>query len=103
MRKLLMFFAVAGLLTIGPVSHGQEQKADKKAAAETTLTGCLKAAGGTYSLTDKSGKTVTVMGSADLAKHANHQVELTGTMSKKGDQQQFSVTAIKHIAPSCEQ
>jgi hypothetical protein len=103
MRKLLMFFAVAGLLMIGPASHGQDPKADKKAAAETTLTGCLKASGGSYTLTDKAGKTVAVTGSADLAKHANHQVQLTGTMSKKGDQEQLSVTAIKHVAPSCEQ
>jgi hypothetical protein len=103
MKKLLMFFAVAGLLTLGSVSHGQDPKADKKAAGETSLTGCLKASGGTYSLTDKAGKTVAVTGSADLAKHANHQVQLTGTMSKKGDQEQLSVTAIKHIAPACEQ
>jgi hypothetical protein len=43
-----------------------------------------------------------VTGSADLAKRQNHQVQLTATMSKKGDQDQFSVAAIKHIAASCE-
>ena len=103
MRKLLMLLTLAGLLGIGPAAQGQNQKAEKKATTETSLTGCLKASGETYTLTDKSGTAVTVMGSADLAKHANHQVQLTGKMSKKGDQQQFSVTAIKHISESCEQ
>jgi hypothetical protein len=103
MKKVLMFFAVAGLLMIGPAVYGQDTKADKKASTETTLTGCLKASGGGYTLTDKAGKTVSVTGSADLAKHANHQVQLSGTMSKKESQEQFTVTAIKHIAPSCEQ
>ena len=103
MSKLLMSFAVTGLLMIGPAVQGQDAKADKKAAAETTLTGCLKASGGTYTLMDKAGKTVSVTGSADLAKHADHQVQLSGTMSKKDNQEQLTVTAIKHIAPSCEQ
>jgi hypothetical protein len=103
MKKVLMSFAVAGLLMIGSAVNGQDPKADKKAGGETSLTGCLKASGGSYTLTDKAGKTVSVTGSADLAKHANHQVQLTGTMAKKGDQEQLSVTAIKHIAPSCEQ
>lgn len=101
MRKFLMLLAAAGLLLIGPVAQGQDPKADKK-AGETTMTGCLKAVGGSYTLTDKAGKTVAVTGPPDLAKHANHQVQLSGTMSKKGDQEQFSVTAIKHISPSCE-
>jgi hypothetical protein len=98
-----MFLTLAGLLMSGPAVQGQNPKAAKQAAGETTLTGCLKASGGSYTLTDKTGKTVAVTGSADLAKHENHQVALTGTMSKKGNQEQFSVTAIKHISASCEQ
>jgi hypothetical protein len=88
-------------LLVGPTAQAQDPKADKK-AGETTITGCLKATSGTYTLTDKAGKTVSVTGPPELAKHANHQVELTGTMSKKGDQEQFSATAIKHISPTCQ-
>lgn len=65
-----------------------------------SLTGCLSKgeSEGTYILTDEtSSAKTTVTGTADLAKHAGHKVRLSG--SRSGDQ--FTATAVQHIAPSC--
>ncbi len=67
------------------------------------LTGCLtKTTGGEYSLTDESGKKVTVAGSADLEQHAaSHRVILHGTSKKEGGKSVFHVDRVEHVADSC--
>jgi len=76
---------------------------DAKPEKETKVTGCLtKASGGEYTLTDESGKKLTVMGSADLEKHsANHKVTLHGTTTTEAGKSVFRVDRIEHIADSC--
>jgi len=102
MKKLLIAFVAAGLLSLCPAQQAQEKGHDKAAASGTTLTGCLEKSGSGFTLTDKAGKATMVTGSADLAKHQNHQVELTGKMEKMGNESHFTVSKITHISPTCE-
>jgi hypothetical protein len=102
MRTLLIAFVATGLLGICPAQQSKDTTHEKTAAAGTTLTGCLEKSGSDFTLTDKSGKETMVMGSADLAKHAGHQVTLSGKMEKKGDEGHFMVSKITHISPTCE-
>jgi hypothetical protein len=99
--NLLFIAALSGGLMAAP----QETKAPDKMGKETTVTGCLsKGAGDGYVLTnEKTGKTTTVTGPADLEKYsANHKVKLTGTSSTEGGKRVLNVTKIDHISETCE-
>ena len=83
-------------------------QADSKGSApakgqEMTMTGCLNKAVDVpqhYSFVDqKSGKTWTVTGPADLEKHSsNHTVTLTGAETAKV----FAATKVQHVAATCD-
>jgi hypothetical protein len=102
LANLLLIAAISGGLMAAP----QETKAPGKMGKEITMTGCLSkgTTGDTYVLTnEKTGKTTTVTGPADLEKHsANNKVKLTGTSSTEGGKQVLNVTKIDHIAATCE-
>jgi hypothetical protein len=76
---------------------------DKKDSGSVSMTGCLNkgAAADQYVLKDeKTGKETVVMGDAKLlAGHAaNHQVTITGTMTKEKDKDVLKATDLKMIA-----
>jgi uncharacterized protein YdeI (BOF family) len=76
---------------------------DKKDAGAVSVTGCLNkgAAADQYVLKDeKTGKETTVTGDAKLlAAHANnHQVTITGTVTKDKDKEVLKATDLKMIA-----
>jgi hypothetical protein len=77
--------------------------ADDARGDKTKMTGCLtKTTSGEYTLTDESGKKVTVTGAADLEKHsANHKVTLHGTQRTENGKTVFRVDRIEHVADSC--
>ena len=107
MRLYLLSLTVASILFAGIASAQQEPGSrNRPAGKETSVTGCLtKSSDGGYVLTDeKTGKQITVTGSADLEKHsANHKVRLTGTESGNGTSAPMTmeVTRIQHISPTC--
>jgi hypothetical protein len=88
-------------------------------ASKTTVEGCLAGSEGSYSLTDKSGKTYQLTGNtAKMQAHVGHTVQVTGTamsganssstasqsgsMSGSADAQQtLAVTSFKHVSSSC--
>ncbi len=70
--------------------------------ARTTLEGCLARGNEAdpYLLTEKgSGKTVTVVGSKDLAPHVGHIVRVRGAMS--AGERYFHATQVETLADSC--
>ena len=111
MNKLLSIL-VAGALSVAPMLYGQaddsaqkkerqEQQADQP--GQETLTGCLTEAQGAFKLATKAGEQVDVSGPADLTKHKNHTVKLTGTTSNEGGKKMLTVSKIEHVSPSCAQ
>lgn len=84
-------------------------------AEQTTVQGCLSGAGGSYTLTDSTGKTYQLAGdTSKLADHVGHKIEVTGTTSSAGSpssgtatasgassQQTLNVSSFKHISDTC--
>lgn len=106
MRLYLLSLTLASILFAGIASAQEPGSRNRSAGKETSVTGCLtKSSDGSYVLTDeKTGKQITVTGSADLEKHsANHKVRLTGTESSNSSNgpMTMEVTRIQHISPSC--
>jgi len=78
--------------------------ADDKGDKDKHVTGCLaKNVNGSYELTEKHGTKLTVMGSADLEKHAaNHKVVLHGTRKTVDGQPAFQVERVEHVSDTCD-
>ncbi|MGH9324193.1 MAG: hypothetical protein ACRD21_05705 [Vicinamibacteria bacterium] len=102
--KILLVCIAAALIAIPALAQEQPP-----AQAEKVLTGCLNAADqqGQFVLTVKEGgskgEKVTVVGAADLEKHAkNHTVKLTGTMAKEGGKDVLKVSKIEHVEATCQ-
>jgi len=80
----------------------QDQQADRPGAGgEQSMTGCLTESAGTYTLATPAGEQVSVSGSADLAKHKDHTVKLTGKSSNAGGKSSLTVTKIEMVSASC--
>ncbi|OFW12037.1 MAG: hypothetical protein A3H27_11665 [Acidobacteria bacterium RIFCSPLOWO2_02_FULL_59_13] len=67
------------------------------------LTGIVsKAASPEYLLRRQGTKQeITVQGPAELTKHTDHMVQLSGTMDRQDGKEFFKVAQIKHVANSC--
>jgi hypothetical protein len=91
-----------------PMNSGQ----NSAASSEKTVTGCLSGANGSFTLTDKHGKSYHLTGdNAKLSEHVGHEVKVTGTPSPSasgataggtGAEQSLEVTSLKHISKSCQ-
>src|SRR4051812_4807891 len=107
MTKLMLSILIAGAMSIGPALYGQnetpapnnQQQADRP--NQETLTGCLTEQQGSYTLATAAGEQVNLTGSADLSKHKNHTVKLTGTRADSGGKMMLNVSKIEHVSPSC--
>jgi hypothetical protein len=108
--------SASGKQTAG--AEGKEAKGEKK------LKGCIESQGGQYVLKEKSGKEISLTGSADFASHVGHTVAVHGTMEKgaassmgasgtekssagtmgssASSGEQFSVSKIDHISDTCK-
>jgi hypothetical protein len=77
--------------------------------AGSTIEGCLAGAGGSFTLTDSSGKTYQLEGdTAKLAEHIGHTLRISGAPKSGGDPQggasaqpTFTVKNVKMVAASC--
>jgi len=130
MRKLFLLSAFVLLLSAWVVAQatapmgGSSQSSSN--ANETSITGCLSGSGGSYTLTDASGKTYQLTGDASkLGDEVGHQVRVKGSeasasagagspgtspssgssaSSSAGGSSagvQFNVSSVKKIADSC--
>jgi len=94
-------------LAVVPALWGQAQDQQKQQKNEAdrqsgeTLTGCLTEQQGSFMLKTQAGEDVTVTGSADLSKHKNHTVKLTGRISEEGGKKSLNVAKIEHVSASC--
>ena len=109
MRHLLLFSVLLlGTLWAAAQSY-PSQGPSGNAAGQQSVKGCLSSAGGTYSVTDKSGKTYQLAGdTSKLSAHVGHEVKVTGTLSSAtasssdAAQPTLEVNSFKHIAKTCE-
>jgi hypothetical protein len=97
-------------LAIVPSLYGQAGQADPQSkqgqqadrpGGDQSVTGCLTESGGSYMLATSSGDQVNVTGSADLAKHKDHTVKLTGKASNEGGKKSITVSKIEMVSASC--
>jgi len=67
------------------------------------LTGTVKKATSEEYLLKRQGteQEITVKGSADLAQHKDHMMQISGTMDREDGKEFFRVSRIKHVANSC--
>jgi hypothetical protein len=119
MKKLCL---VAAILFVSAVVFAQgtppaaplNAQASSQATAadpEKSIEGCLAGAGGSFTLTDSSGKTYQLAGdTAELGKHVGHTVRISGSEksagaeaggSPAGGQQTFTVQKVKMVSPNC--
>jgi len=121
MKASLTEAAIAAACAFGLLIVAQPGGAATAKTASSTdtvsLTGCLRADGAKYKLTDlkgapkgrswktgwimKSTKDVEVIAAASgpkLKDHVNHEVTVTG---QKAPDQPMQARSIKHVAPSC--
>jgi hypothetical protein len=106
MMNKVVTVLVAGALALAPALYGQEddkkqgQKQQADRASEQTLTGCLTEEQGAFKLSTQAGEKIDVSG-ADLMKHKNHTVKLTGATSSEGGKTTMNVSKIDHVSGSC--
>ncbi|MCU1304789.1 MAG: proteophosphoglycan 5 [Candidatus Sulfotelmatobacter sp.] len=115
MRHLMLFTVLLlGTSWAAAQSYPKQETAGNN-DAQKTVTGCLSSSAGTYTLTDKSGKTYQLAGdTAKLSEHVGHQIKVTGTMSsatasssdattgQTGAGPTLEINSVKHVSKSCE-
>jgi len=110
MNRLMVTILTVAALALAPSLYGQatqadqptkQGQADRSGGGERSETGCLTESGGTYMLATSSGDQVSVSGSADLAKHKDHTVKLTGKESNEGGKKSLTVSKIEMVSASC--
>jgi len=113
MRHLLLF-SVLLLGTSWAAAQSYPSQGGEKSgntAAQQSVKGCLSSASGTYTLTDKSGKTYQLAGdTSKLSEHVGHEVKITGTVASASTSSgaattggpTLEVSSMKHISKTCE-
>jgi hypothetical protein len=110
-NKVILSILAIGMFAFGPTLYGQEDQSKKSQpqeqqqqadrSGEETLTGCLTEQQGSYVIATPSGEQLSVSGAADLSKHKDHTVKLTGKRSEEGGKTKLTVSKIEHVSASC--
>lgn len=94
------------MLVLAFVACGVSSPLAARQVQDSTLAGCLQAVAdsGDFILVtdDKETYQVQAAEGVDLAPHANHRVELTGTIEKSELTALIKATALKMVAALCE-
>ena len=110
MRNKVITALLAGALSLAPALYGQaddpaQKKGEEKQQADRpgqeTFTGCLTQEQGSFKLATSSGDKFDVTGPADLSKHKDHTVKLTGSTTTEGGKKMLNVSKIDHVSASC--
>ena len=117
--KRLIICIVAGAFALAlPASAAQDKPADKPAAKEHTMTGCLAKGDSdktfvVNSTAEKGPKTIGVVSStANLAPHVGHKIDITGTAVPPAEAEKMkpappkadhymNITAVKMVSATC--
>jgi hypothetical protein len=104
MRRHFLKSIVPAVLVILGLVGGASSAAQQQ--EDSTLAGCLQAGAkeGEFVLVadDKQRYRVQPAEGVELAPHANHRVELTGTIEKSEADAVLKAKALKMVAASCE-
>jgi osmotically-inducible protein OsmY len=102
-RFVSVFLLSFGIAFASPQAKDQTKGAGAHdVEGHMSETGCLSKNDDSFEFTNsETGETVTLNGSADLAKHVGHTVMVTGSRNQKGTQEFLQVETIKHVAASC--
>lgn len=99
-RIIATFILALTIVASGGLPHAAHQ------GQQATVTGCLQTgpnAGDFVLVTDeKETYLVQAAEGVDLASHANHRVELTGTIEKTDARSILKASTLKMVASSCE-
>lgn len=94
------------LMLLSIVAFGAQTRPAAAQVEETTVAGCLQPGSndGEFVLVadDKQTYQVQPAEGVEIAPHANHRVELTGTVEKNETSSVLKATALKMVASSCE-
>jgi len=120
MKKLclvaaILFVSVVVFAQGTPPSAPLKAQAGSQATAadpEKSIEGCLAGAGGSFTLTDSSGKTYQLAGdTAKLGEHVGHTVRISGSEKGAGADgpaaggssagATFTVQKVKMVSPNC--
>jgi hypothetical protein len=109
--KVMVSILALGALAFTSTLYGQDQPGEKEKKQqqeqqadrpnEVTVTGCLTEQAGAFTLATTAGEQIAAMGSADLGKHKDHTVKLTGKQSDEGGKKSLSVSKIEMVSASC--
>lgn len=101
LHTVLVGFVMLALCANAVVVAQQEAPAQSE---EMTVAGCLQTADEGFVLLtdDKQTYQVQAAEGVEVAPHANHRVELTGTVEKSDTSTVLKATALKMVATSCE-
>lgn len=105
------------LTLLFPTAWLQSQDASQtgsSGSAHRTVQGCLRGSDGNYTITEKSGRTYSLLGDmSKLTAHIGHEVQITGTSGPGSigsgigsdatgiDQPILTVGQVKHISGAC--
>jgi hypothetical protein len=83
----------------------QQQENQQQSGESMTVVGCLMkgSAENQFTITDsKTGQKYNFAASQQLESYLNHTVQLTGTMSNRGGEQNFQPQSIRTVSNSCQ-
>jgi Protein of unknown function (DUF5818) len=93
----------------------QSSASQTATGGSTTVQGCLSGSDGSYTLTDKDGKTYQLSGdTSKLSEHVGHEIRVTGDTSSSDmgtngsagqastASQTITVSSVKHISKTCK-
>ena len=114
MTKILLL----ALTLLVPAAWLQSQatfQAGTAGSAHRTVQGCLQGSDGNYTITEKSGRTYSILGDmSKLTAHIGHEVQITGTSGPGAigsgigsdatgiDQPVLTVGQVRHISGACQ-
>ncbi len=105
MIRHMVVLSVVSILTGYIGLEARQTQEGTKQAEETTIVGCLQAGANEGEFVLVSDEKVTYQVQAaegvEIAAHANHRVELTGTIDKNESNTIFNAKALKMVSTSC--
>jgi hypothetical protein len=114
MAKTLLL-ALALLFPVDWLKAQESSQVGTAGSAQRTVQGCLQGSDGNYTLTEKSGRTYSLLGDmSKLTAHIGHEVQITGTSGPGAigsgigsdatgiDQPILTVGQVKDISGACQ-
>jgi hypothetical protein len=103
---MVSMLVLLSVIALGARSFQPAGQAEVGKSEQTTIAGCVQmdAERNQFVLLadDKATYHIQAAEGVDVASHANHRVELTGTVEKNEQSNVLKVTALKMVASTCD-